>query len=201
MKRLFFSLLALIGLITLSCEQNECEQEAMCTKISETTKEFKAAEPVMPDACPVEWYDFICSKEDEPVKVTICHNGNTLCLPWQDAWNHLQTHIDDSIGECQTLGIDGLQFKNGEVVKIACKYELPFIHIDKNGTHWFYDTSENNSFNRTGTDPIASAHYLCGGWGYKVYHFHYSNGTHAFRLYKDGVWTTISKAEMEVWCS
>lgn len=118
MKRIYL-LLSLIGLMTLSC-QDDCTQEAYCQLVS--TANYKMSSGAL---------------------ITICHNGNTLQVSEQayQTEGHGQTHTDGtacSDGECPTLSANGLEFRDGEIVEIPCSYELPFMHVAENGTQWYY---------------------------------------------------------------
>ena len=129
MKKLFFILLLLAGsslaLMTTSCE-DECTQEALCSSTSSALKTNSAKSST-------DWSEYSCGED----KYYVCHNGETLCIGGVEA---VQNHLDhgDTLGECQTLSSGGLVFRDGEVVSIPCKYELPLIHVDENGRQWIY---------------------------------------------------------------
>jgi len=116
MKKLFFMLTILLA-FTLSCEENDCEQPALCTLLSSSDMGKTAENPFI-------W---------------ICHDGYDLKIEKKD----LQFHLDhgDLEGKCEVLS-DGLEFKDGHVVKIDCGYELPFIHTTANGTQWLYESTK-----------------------------------------------------------
>lgn len=112
MKKLF--LITLLAVFTLACE-NDCTQEAKCTLLS-TQNHGKQTKT--------------------EAKVKVCHEGKTI----EVNANALQAHLNhgDTEGECETLSTNGLEFKDGEVVEIDCKYDIPFIYTTENGTQWLY---------------------------------------------------------------
>lgn len=116
-------LLLLVVFILASCSKDDCTQDALCTKMTDGLIASKST---------------TASKGD---MVTICHYGVTIEVDE----NSLQMHLDhgDELGECKTLSDGGLVFRDGEVVEIPCKYDLPFIHVDDNGAQWLYEIPKN----------------------------------------------------------
>lgn len=102
---------------TFSCAKDDCTQEALSTKITSGSSARGAS------------------------KITVCHvlgNGDTQTIEIDE--DDLQFHLDhgDIQGECPTLSDGGLHFDDGNIVEIACKYELPFIHVAEDGSQWYF---------------------------------------------------------------
>lgn len=108
MKRLF--LLLVLVVLTFSCD-DECTQTAYCEVVSSSTA--KSGDRVM-----------------------VCHKGKALEIDKDSLKEHL-SH-GDTEGDCLTLSSTGLEFRDGEYVKIPCSYLLPFIYVDDSGKSWLY---------------------------------------------------------------
>ena len=108
-------LLLLLFTAFTSCSKDDCIQEALSERVTKNS-----------------------SSKDSSTSVQVCHNGNTLTINE----NALQTHLDhgDTEGSCETLSDGGLNFSDGEVVEIACNYELPFIHTADDGSQWYFSS-------------------------------------------------------------
>jgi hypothetical protein len=117
MKRVFI-LMLFIGLF-VSCDKDECLQEAECIKLTDGTTEKNNQVRL------------------ENTFVVVCHNGQNLTINE----SALQSHLNhgDSEGECESLSDGGLVFADGELVEISCSYNLPFIHVDENGASWLFE--------------------------------------------------------------
>ena len=94
----------------LSCDKDECTQQALCTQMNSGLKN-----------------DLI----------EICHYGSTILVDDDSVQSHLDH--GDTIGACQTLSNDSLPTYHNEIVEIDCKYDLPFIHVDSNFNYWLYE--------------------------------------------------------------
>jgi len=113
MKKVLVVLLLVMGVV--SCEKDDCKQEAFCQKIS---------------------------VRNTVESVEVCHNGQTISINTNALNTHLEH--GDTEGPCQSLSNGGLSFKDGEVVSIDCGYELPFIHTKPNGEQWIFNVVRGN---------------------------------------------------------
>jgi len=118
-KVLLVLLLMTISGTIVSCSEDECKQDAMCTKVSQNRTS---------------------DTSQKTNDVAMCFNGETIYVNVNAVQGLLQAGATE--GECETLSNGGLVFRDGEVVQISCKYSLPLIHVDNNGTQWMYDNPE-----------------------------------------------------------
>jgi hypothetical protein len=77
--------------------------------------------------------DFVCQDTRvacEPGgKISICHNGNTLCVDEGGAAGHFQSHPEDTCGVCEVAG----KFSSRQASRYSCLRFINFsIEIDAN---------------------------------------------------------------------
>ena len=118
LKALLVLVLAAVFLLvtTTGCSERECFKEALSTQVS-------PAHQLRGD------------------KVTVCHNGEDL----EVNVNALQAHLDhgDTEGSCDVLSDGGLEFRDGEIVRVECDFELPAIHQREDGSQWLFEQPKN----------------------------------------------------------
>lgn len=117
MKKSILLLVVLLSLTIVSCS-DDCDKDALCTFIK-------------------RGHSLPSSKQStDKKKVFVCHNQNTIEINK----NALKAHLNhgDTEGPCKTLSSNGLEFSDGDIVKISCEHELPFMYIKDNGEQWLY---------------------------------------------------------------
>ena len=93
---------ASFALTILSCEKEDCMQEALCVKMTSGSEAR--------------------SNQTKSNDVAVCHNGSTIYV----SENAVQSHLDhgDTLGECPTLSDGELVFRDGEIVEIKGNFTL-----------------------------------------------------------------------------
>jgi len=149
-------LLLLTVIVLASCSNDECEQSALCTKMTAGSGlERSSAKSQMNTSLTED----TTLEGDQIFNGGLNLNGFTLVVTGEvqvnghlngpgtleycevlEVTGHTQNN-PELIDNCSTLSDGGLVFRDGEVVEIPCKYNLPFIYVDDNGAQWLYEAN------------------------------------------------------------